>query len=52
MEQKINTENIENNLVLYRPSKSIYNEISTGQDLFFRNSSHENKIRLFSISLK
>ena len=34
MKQKIKKENIENNLV-YRPSKSICNQINTGQDLFF-----------------
>ena len=52
MEHKINKENIENNFVLYQPSKSICNQINTGQDLFFRNPSHKKEIRLFSISLK
>ena len=51
MEQKINKENIENNVVfLYRPSKSICNQIIPIS--VFRNPSHKNKIRLLSISVK
>ena len=52
MEQKINEENIENNLVfLYRPSKAFAIK-SLCQDLFLGILSHNIKIRLFSISFK
>ena len=51
MEQKINEENVENNLVFCIdprkafPSKSIPRSV-------FRNPSHKNKIRPFSVSVK
>ena len=51
MEQKINEENIENNLVFcIDPRKAI--AIKSISRFVFRNPSHMNKIRLFSISVK
>ena len=50
MEQKINEENVENNLVFcINPLKAF--AIKSVQRSVFRNPSHKNKIRLFSISL-
>ena len=51
MEQKINKENIENNLVFcIDPRKAL--AIKSIPRSVFRNPSHKNKIRLFSISFK
>ena len=51
MEQKINEDNIENNLVFcIEPRKAI--AIKLIPRSVFRNPSHKNKIRLFSISVK
>ena len=51
MEQKINEENIENNLVVcIDPRKSF--AIKSIPRSVFRNPSHMNKLRLFSISVK
>ena len=51
MEQKINKENIENNLVFcIDPQKAI--AIKSIPKSVFRNPSHRNKICLFSISVK
>ena len=50
MEQKTNKENIENNLVFcIDPRKGF--AIKPIPRSIFRNPSHKNKIRLFSISL-
>ena len=51
MEQKINEENIENNLVYCSdPLKAL--AIKSIPKSVFRNPSHKNKLRLFSISVK
>ena len=51
MEQKINEENIENNLVFcIEPRKAF--AIKSIPRSVFRNPLHKNKIRLFSISVK
>ena len=51
MEQKINTENIENNFVFcIDPQKQF--AIKSIPRSFFRNPYHKNKIRLFSILVK
>ena len=50
MEQKFNEENIENNLVFCIDARKTFaNQIPKS---VFRNPSHKNKIRLFSISVK
>ena len=51
MEQKLNEENIENNLVFcINPRKAF--AIKSVPRSVFRNPLHKNKIRLFSISVK
>ena len=51
MEQKINEENMENNLVFcIDPLKAF--AIKSKPRPVFRNPLHQNKIRLFSISVK
>ena len=50
MEQKINKENIENNLVFCIDPQKAFASKSIPRS-FFRNPSHENKICLFSISV-
>ena len=51
MEQKVNEENIENNLVFCIDARKAF-AIKSTQESVFRNPSHTNKIRLFSISVK
>ena len=51
MEQKINKENIENNLVFCIDPRKGFAIKSIPRSLL-RNPSHKNKIRLFSISVK
>ena len=51
MEQKINEENIENNLVFCIDPKKPF-AIKSILRPVFRNPSHKNKIQLFSISVK
>ena len=51
MEQKINKENIENNLVFCIDARKAF-AIKPIPRSVFRNPSHKNKIRLFSISVK
>ena len=51
MEQKINEESIENNLVFCIDPRKAF-AIKSIPSSVFRNPSHENKIRLFSISVK
>ena len=51
MEQKINEENIENNLVFCIDPRKAF-AIKLISRSVFRNPSHKNKIRLFSISVK
>ena len=51
MEQKVNEENIENNLVFYiYPRKAFV--IKSIPRSVFRNPSQKNEIRLFSVSVK
>ena len=50
MEHKLNEENIENDFVVYRLSKSICNQINT-KTCFFRNPSHQNKYVYFLFRL-
>ena len=51
MEQKINEENIENNLVVCIDSGKAF-EIKSIPKSVFRTPPRKNKIRLFSISVK
>ena len=51
MKQKMNKENIENNLVFCNDPRKAF-AIKSTQRSVFRNLSHKNKIRLFSISVK
>ena len=51
MEQKINEENIENNLVFCIDSRKAFAIKSIPRSIF-RNPSHKNKIRQFSISVE
>ena len=51
MEQKINEENIKNNLVFCIDPRKAF-AIKSVPRFGFRNPSHENKIGLFSISVK
>ena len=51
MEQKINKENIENNLVFCIDPRKAFAIKSIPRSVF-GNPSHKNKIRLFSISVK
>ena len=51
MEQKINKENIENNLVFCIGPRKAFAIKSIPRSVF-RNPSHKNKIRLVSISVK
>ena len=51
MEQKINEENIENNLVFCIDLQKAF-AIKSIPKSVFRNPSHKNKIRLFPISVK
>ena len=51
MEQKINEENIENNLVFCIDPRKAFAIKSIPRSVF-RNPSYKNKIRLFSISVK
>ena len=51
MVQKINEENIENNLVFCIDPRNPL-AIKSIQRSVFRNPSHQNKIRLFSFSVK
>ena len=51
MEQKKNEENIENNLVFCIDPRKAFAIKSIPRSVF-RNPSHKNKIRLFSISVK
>ena len=51
MEQKINKENIENNLVFCIDPRKEFAIKSIPRSVF-RNPSHKNKIRLFSSSVK
>ena len=51
MEQKINEENIENNLVFCIDPRKAF-EIKSIPRSVFRNPLHQNKIRLFSFSVK
>ena len=51
MEQKINKENIKNNLVFCIDPRKAFAIKSIPRSVF-RNPSHKNKIRLFSISVK
>ena len=51
MEQKINEENIENNLVFCIDPRKAF-AIKSIPESVFRKSSHKNKIRLISISVK
>ena len=51
MEQKINKENIENNLVFCIDPRKAFAIKSIPRSVF-RNPSHKNKIRPFSISVK
>ena len=54
MEQKINEENIENNLVSCIDPRNAFaiKSIPRSVFFFFQNPSHKNKIRPFSISAK
>ena len=51
MEQKLKEENIENNLVFCIDPRTAFAIKSLARSVF-RNPSHKNKIRLFSISVK
>ena len=51
MEQKINEENIENNLVFCINPRKAFGIKSIPRSVF-RNPLHQNKIRLFSISVE
>ena len=51
MEQKINEENIENNLVFYIDPRKAFAIKSVPRSVF-RNPLHQNKVRLFSILVK
>ena len=51
MEEKINEENIENNLVFCIDPRNAF-AIKSVPRSGFRNPSHKNKIRLFSITVK
>ena len=51
MEQKINEENIENNLVFCIDRRKAFAIKSISRSVF-RNPSHKKKIRMFSISVK
>ena len=51
MEQKINEENIENNLVFCIDPRKAF-AIKSKPRSVFRNPLNQNKIRLFSISVK
>ena len=51
MEQKINEENIENNLVFCIDPRKAFAIKSIPRSVF-QNTLHQNKIRLFSISVK
>ena len=51
MEHKINKENIENNLVFCIDPRKVFAIKSIPRSVF-RNPSHKNKIRLFSILVK
>ena len=50
MEKKINEENIENNLVSCIDPRKVFPIKSVPRSVF-RNPSHKNKIRLFSVSV-
>ena len=49
MKQKINEENIENNLVFYIDAQKAFAMKPIPRSVF-RNPSHKNKIRLFSLN--
>ena len=51
MEQKINEENIENNLLFCIDPRKAFAVKSVPRSVF-RHPSHKNKIRLFSISVQ
>ena len=51
MEQKINEENIENNLVFCIDPRKAFAIKSISRSVF-RNPSHKNTIRLYSVSVK
>ena len=51
MEEKINEENIENNIVFCIDPRKAFAIKSTPRSVF-RNPLHQNKMRLFSISVK